>query len=426
MSSIFYNHSLPVIGDKKELLVVKHKDTSNDSDETANQKKPRERRPRPRRIKGTGSVYPRQDGRWGADFIEESTGKKKTLYGKTAKEAQAKLDRALMEQKQGILATGPQQKLGDHLEWWLEGVHKLKIRPGTYLRYRGLLNTHILPELGHIQLRKLTTRQIQTFYNKKLSEKLAPATVHNMHSILHNALKSAVKWRYIPFNPADGVELPPNEPIRPGRSFTLEQARILLKESQGQRLGVFIALALTTGMRHGEILALRWDDINVEQGTIYIHRTVSRLEAPYRFIEGDPKTKAGVRTVPLLPVMHEILEQHCIKQNEVRLKAGDLWQEKNLVFCTRHGGFLRSGDMRDAFHRLLEKAGLPDMHIHDLRHTASTLWQSLGIDAKVRQEMLGHSTLDMTMTVYSHVLPSMQKDATERMNGLFQDPGLQA
>ncbi len=406
--------------------MARRKDTSNDTGKTTKEKKSPQRR---RRIRGTGSVYPRKDGRWGADFIVEETGKKKTVYGKTAKEAQDKLDKALQEQRQGILATGPQQKLKDHLEWWLEEVHKHKIRKSTYLRYRNLLDVHILPELGHIQLRKLDARQIQAFYNKKLREMLAPTTVHKMHGILHSALKSAVKYRHIPFNPVDGTELPSNEVQREGQSLTLEQARHLLKEARGHRLEAFIVLALTTGMRHGEILALRWDDIDFEAGTISIRRSVDYQGhgkgGGFAFTEGPPKTKAGIRTVPLLPALRDVLLTHRMQQNDAKLKAGDLWQEKNLVLCTRQGNFLRAAYIREVFYKLLEKAGLPQIHIHDLRHTASTLWQSLGIDPKVRQEMLGHSTLDMTMTVYSHVLPSMQKEAIEKINRLFQEPGSQ-
>ncbi len=398
--------------------MAQRKDPSNDTNGDS-QKKPRQRA---RRIKGTGSVYPRSDGRWGADFIVEATGKKKTLYGKTAKEAQDKLDKALAEQKQGILATGKDQKLADHLEWWLEEVHKHKIRISSYIRYRSILDNHILPELGHIQLRKLTTRQIQAFYNKKLGEKQSPSSVHGMHGLLHNALKSAVKWRYIPYNPTDGIELPSNEPQREVVPLTVEQARVLLKQARGHRLEPFVALALTTGMRHGEIIALRWDDINFEQGTIYIHRTVDYKGGKYKFVEGDPKTKAGRRTIPLIQTVRDILLAHRIQQNDARLKAGGLWQENNLVCCSKRGGFLSGADTRESFYKLLDKAGLPRVHIHDLRHTASTLWQSLGIDPKVRQEMLGHSDLDITMTVYSHVLPEMQKDAAERINNLFQGP----
>ncbi len=398
--------------------MAQRKDPSDNTNGDSQQKKPRQRA---RRIKGTGSVYPRSDGRWGADFIVEATGKKKTLYGKTAKEAQAKLDKALAEQKQGILATGPQQKLADHLEWWLEKVHKHKLRPSSYIRYRRTLDKHLLPELGQIQLRKLTTRQIQEFLNKKLKD-LSPSSVHQIHGVLHSALKSAVKYRYIPFNPADGIELPPDEAQREGQSLTLEQSKLLLKEVRGHWLETFVALALTTGMRHGEIRGLRWDKIDFEAGTISIHCTVALLGTKeYKYVEGAPKTKSGVRTVPLLPVMRDILESHRKEQEVAKLKAGDAWQENNLVCCTRNGGFLHPASLRLAFIRLLKKAGLPQIHIHDLRHTASTLWQSLGIDPTVRQKMLGHSSVDMTMTVYSHVLPSMQKDAIERINGLFEE-----
>lgn len=403
--------------------MTKRKDTSN-PEENNEQKKPRKRA---RRIKGTGSVYPRSDGRWGADFIVEETGKKKTLYGKTAAEAQAKLDKALQEQRQGILTTGPQQKLADHLEWWLEEAHKVKLREKLYLRYRNVLDVHILPELGRIQLRKLTAKQIQAFYNKKLREKLSPSTIHGMHAVLHNALKSAVKHRYIPFNPADAVELPPNKPQQEGQSLTLEQAQLLLEEARGHPLEVFVALALTTGMRHGEIAVLRWSDINFAAGTIFVHRTVDYLgtKGKLAHVEGPPKTEAGVCTVPLLPVMCDILEAHRTHQNETKLQAGDRWQEKDLVCCTKYGGFLYAAYTRVAFSKLLEKAKLPHVRIHDLRHTASTLWESIGISEKVKQEWLGHTSLKMTRIKYTHVLSSMQKEATEKANTLFQDPNIE-
>jgi integrase len=384
-------------------------------------------------IKGRGSVFPRKDGRWVAQFIVEETGEQKQLYAKTEKEAWEKLDKALQEQKQGVLATGPNQKLGDYLNWWLEEVHKHKLRLSTYTRYRGLLDKHILPELGQIQLRKLTSQRIQTFYNKKLKEKQAPGSVHNIHKVLHGGLKRAVKLRYLSYNPADGVSLPSAEPLRKGQSLTLEQARHLLRVARGHRLEAFIALTLTTGMRLGELIALRWSDITfgteTEIGSISINHTVSYITR-HGFVENEPKTKASERAVPLIPAVARLLIAHRQRQDEVRQQAGKAWKEHDLVFSNRLGGFLLSTNTREEFYRLLDKANntpnesgellsLPDIHIHDLRHTASTLWQSLGISEKVAQEWLGHSSLEMTRFVYTHVIPSWQKEAAERINALF-------
>ncbi len=384
-------------------------------------------------LKGNGSVFQRKDGRWVAQFIVEETGQQKQLYAPTEKAAHEKLQKALREQEQGVLATGPQQKLGDFLNWWLEEVHKVKLRKGSYRRYRSALNIHILPELGDIPLRKLTPRQIQAFYNKKRKEKQSPSSLYNMHKVLHGGLKSAVKLRYISYNPSDGISLPSNKAVRSGLSLTLEQARHLLKVAHGHRLEVFIVLILTTGMRHGELTALRWSDITfateTEIGSIFIRLTAERRGRTELF-ENEPKTEMSGRTLPLIPTVSRMLEAHQQQQEEMKCKAGAQWKEIGLVFANRQGGHLYGSNNREAFYRLLKKANsipdesgtllnLPDVHIHDLRHTASTLWESLGISEKMRQEWLGHTTVKMTRIVYTHVIPSMQREAAERINALF-------
>ncbi len=369
-------------------------------------------------LKGNGSVFQRKDGRWVAQFIVEETGQQKQLYAPTEKAAHEKLQKALREQEQGILATGPQQKLSDYLNWWLEEVHKHKLRRGTYLLYRGILRNHIIPALGDTQLRKLTSKQIQAFYNAKLKEKLSASYVHSMHCMLHTGLEDAVKGRYIPYNPSDNISLPTPQAEREAVFLTLEQAQHLLEVVQGHRLEAFIALALTTGMRHGELAALRWDDIHLDTATVSIHRTLSHRHG--KFYENDPKTKTSKRIVPLAPALYDILATHHMRQNEDRVKAGPAWKNLNLVFCTRLGGFLNDDRTRDAFYKLLDTSSIPRMHIHDLRHSSSTLLRFLGVDVKVVQEMLGHSDIDITANIYSHVLPAMQKDAAERINTLFQ------
>jgi integrase len=369
-----------------------------------------------RRGAGEGTIYQRKDGRWVAEIRLED-GKRKTLYAQTQELAIQKLRQAQYELKQGILATGPKQKVGEYLNYWLEQVKKHQLLQSSYIRYRRALDTHLLPELGQIQLQKLTLRQIQTFYNKKAKEGQSSSSLHTMQKVLRPALAHAVKERIIGVNPCDGLSLP-SQQKRKVRPLTLQQVQHLLTTAQGTIMEPFLALALTTGLRHGELLTLHWEDVDLEVGTMAVLHTLTEVEGN-KWIEGEaPKTEAGFRTLLLPQPVCDILKVHRVRQREARLKAGSTWQEHNLVLCNKRGGYLWEDAIRKKFYQLLQKAGLPRMHIHDLRHNAATLLASMGIHPKVVQEMLGHSEMDMTF-LYTHVFPSMQQEAAEKMKKLF-------
>lgn len=389
------------------------------------EKQPGERKKRKAksRRRGSGSVFRRPERKGGKEWIAQillENGKTKQRYFYTQAEADEALNEMLYEQKRGLLATGPKQKLADHLTYWLEQVKKRKIRTSTYMRYRVALEKHILPTLGHLSLTKVTLRMIQQFYNRKLDEGQSPSSVLTMHKVLKQALDYAVKERFIAINPCAGVSLPTEE-RRKVQPLTIEQAQHLLQVVQGTMMEPFIALAVVMGMRHGELLALRWQDIDLAQGTLAIHHSLTRDE-DYRFVVGDPKTASSERIIVLPQPVCDMLRTHRVRQQEARLKAGSSWQQHDLVFCTQKGVYLWPGNVRRRFYRLLKRAGLPQIHIHDLRHSAATLLRNMGVDLKVIQEILGHSTLDMTANVYSHVLPSMQQEAVEKMKPLFEKP----
>ncbi len=396
--------------------------TSSDSQDQQPAKKDQgakeKKRKQKRRGRGEGTVFQRKDGRWAAEITLED-GRRKPLYGKTQAEVIEKLKQAQYELKQGVLATGPKQKVEDHLNYWLEQVHKRKLRTSTYMRYRVALN-HILPALGHIPLQKLTTRRIQQFYNQKLDEGQSTSSVRSMHKVLHQALDQAVKERLISINPSTGISLPSQEK-RKVQLLTLEQARHLLEVARGTMMEPFVALALTIGIRLGEVLALRWQDIDFEAGTLYIHRTLTQGEH-YRYVDGEPKTEMSERILLLPQPVIDLLKSHRTQQNAERLKAGPAWQNRDFVFCTEDGKHFWPLSIRRRFYRLLKKAQLPRMRIHDLRHNAASLLASAGVSPKVVQEMLGHSGIEMTMNVYTHTLPSMQKEAVEKMKNLFENP----
>ncbi|GHO78396.1 site-specific integrase [Ktedonobacter sp. SOSP1-85] len=374
-------------------------------------------------LPGNWSVYQRAgDGRWVAKFKVEETGRYKELYAQSEDEAYEKLQQALFEQKQGVLATGPKQTVGKYLTQWLEEVHKPTLRPSSYARYHGLLKNHILPALGHIQLQKLTAQQIQTFYTRKLEEGQSASSVTSMHKVIHNALANAVRWRLVTHNVSEHVTVP-KESARRVQPLSIEQIQKFLQAIQGDRLEAFFILALTTGMRHGELLALHWSDFNFQEMSVSVQRNVNYLadaNGVCHFVEGEPKTKRSKRKILLTRFAVDALKEQRTRQLQERLRAGDTWEERDLVFCTRVGGYLLKPTVIAHFYSLLKKAELPKVHIHDLRHGVATLLLSLGIHPRLVQEILGHENIDTTMSTYSHILPTMQAEVAEKLNTLFE------
>ena len=367
-----------------------------------------------KRGNGEGSVYQRKsDGLW-VGSISLDNGKRKVFYGKTKKEVTEKLITARHEQLQGVLVTAPEQTVKDYLEHWLEEVQKPAIRTSSYVKYRKLIYTYIIPAVGKVQLQKLTPQRVQSLYTGKLKEGLSPKTVQSIHGVLHKALDNAVKWNLIARNVCDVVS-PPRVPQTEKQVLTVQQARILLDHVRKHRLEVLLTVALTTGMRRGEMLALRWSDINLEDGSIQVKRTVDYI-THYGYVETEPKTARGRRKILLSSFVVEMLNAHRLAQMEQRQQAGEKWIDKNLVFCGLLGDFFNPNYLLRVFKKILEDAGLPRMRFHDLRHSAATILLSMNVHPKVVQEMLGHSTISMTLDTYSHVLPSMQKDIVERWN----------
>ena len=370
-----------------------------------------------RRARGEGSVFQRKDGRWVVQ-IELGDGKRKLYYVKTQKEGVEKLRKVQRELEQGSLATGPQQTVEQFMVYWLEEVHKPNIRISTYVKYRKILHTYILPALGSIKLQKLTPQHVVSLYRQKEKDGLKPKTINSIHGVLHVALDVAVEWSLVSYNVCDKVSSP--RIVKPEiNPLTMEQAHTLLEVVRGHRLEVLLTMALTTGMRRGELLALRWADIDLDTGAVQVKHTVDYI-AKYGYVENEPKTKAGKRMIMLPSFVIDLLKQHRIQQLEMRLKVGAGWQDMNLVFTGLRGGYLNPRYMPKLFDKIIVQAGLPDIRFHDLRHSAATLLISMGISVKVVQEILGHSEISMTLGTYGHVLPVMHKEVTDKWDEKFK------
>jgi integrase len=368
-----------------------------------------------------GTVYRRSDGRWVCEITLEDHNRKQ-YYFKTEKEALEKRRIVLNELAQGILATGPQQTVKQFLEYWLEDVYKASVRLTTFRNGSILVRKHLIPALGHIKLQKLTAQQVQSFYAKKLKDGSTASRVRNIHATLHTALEHARRMKLISMNVCSDVELPRQRQSEQ-QPLTPEQARSLLQTVREHRLEGLLTLALATGMREGELLGLRWSDVDLDNGRLWISRTLTYMTG-HGFVEGEPKTARGKRNIMLPQFVVDTLRRQHVSQLEKRLAVGTAWVDRDLVFPDEDGDFLVSVTLLRRFRRLLKEAGLPRIRFHDLRHSAATLLLGMGVPAKVVQELLGHSTISITMDVYSHVLPSMQRDAMEKM-GDFLDSSFQ-
>lgn len=371
-----------------------------------------------KRGNGAGSIYRQKStGKWGGSITLEN-GKRKYFYGKTQKEVQDKINDALYEQQRGMLATGSNATMQEYLEDWLEKTHKHTVRLGTYLNYQKLLRNYLVPGLGKVKLQKLTAPQVQAFYSATLDKGLSPKTVTNIHGLLHKALDNAVRWNIVSRNVCDAVT-PPRVPRKELNFLTQDQAATLLQEVKANKLEALLTVAITTGLRRGELLALRWQDINFELGTIQVKRAVSYHQV-YGYVESEPKTSRSRREIMLASFVIDVLTKHQQQQKEQRLAAGGDWTDKNLIFTNATGDFYSPSTLVKAFRRFLKKVGLPTMRFHDLRHSAATILLTMKVHPKVVQEILGHSQITTTMDIYSHAMPSMQSDATEQWDTTFE------
>ena len=371
---------------------------------------------RPRQGNGTGGVTRRKDGSWMARYtVQTPTGRKrKVIYAKGYEEARRKLAEALADRDRGLTYDSGGLTLGEYLVRWLEDSVRGSVKVTTQASYGSLVRNHVCPTLGGTKLAALTPAHVQALYRRKLEEGLAPKTVKYLHTTLHRALKQAVRWGLVPRNVAAAVDPPRARPpvITP---LSPAQARQLLKAAEGNRLEALYILAITTGMRQGELLGLGWEDVDLEAGVVRVRRTLTLARGGPRLTE--PKTPKSRRQMRLTASAVEALERHQDGQHAERAAAGDKWDGSlGLVFATRIGTPIRRAKLHlQSWKPLLRRAGLPDIRFHDLRHTCATLLLTKGVHSKIVSEMLGHSSIAITLDTYSHVIPGLGNVAANAM-----------
>ena len=354
-------------------------------------------------------------------YTDPVSGKQREKWEKAESKSDAKEKAKEMERryKKSPESFSFDKTLDEYLDSWLES-QKQSVSERTLEDARGYLRIHVRPVLGKKQLSKIRPLDIQGMVDGMKAKELSPRTVKHAHSVLSRALTQAVKWGLLTDNPARYVDLP-KQVRKEMQSLTPEQARKFLDACEGTRFGLIFELALISGMRPEEYLALQWSDLDFQKNTVTIQRVIVWIRWKKGWYFAEPKTSKSRRTIPLPGYLMRKLREYRKEQLEWKMKQGEKYDNKhNLVFTSEIGTpvSLRNLERRH-YKPLLEKAELPDIRLYDLRHSCATLLMAAGENPKVVSERLGHSTIVLTMDVYAHVLPTMQQSATERMEGIL-------
>jgi integrase len=345
-------------------------------------------------------------------------GKRKSFYGETREEVQKKLRQAQRDIDAGLPLGDERQSVEQYLLSWLENVRH-QVKSTSFVRYSVQIRKHAIPGIGKHALSKLTAQQLQSFYSHKVSAGLSPTTVKHLHVILHSALADAVRLGLIARNVADLVR-PPRIAHHEMQALNDEQvARFIEAAQRNERNGVLFILAITTGMRIGELTGLRWKDIDLDRGMVQVEQTLVSVSGRLSFTE--PKTPRARRSIRLMKVALYALRKWRIEHLKQAMAFGPDWNKHDVVFPNTLGNPLDPTELRTRFFAFLKQESLPRIRFHDLRHTAATLMLKRGVNVKVVSEMLGHSSIAITLQIYAHVMPDMQQSAMDIMDDFLEE-----
>lgn len=376
-----------------------------------------------------GSITRRGKTSWRLkyDVARDQDGKRQIRYATVRgikKDAQRELNRILHEIDEGAFVDATKETVGDYLDRWLRDYAKTNVAGKTYERYSEIVTGHLKPALGKTILKDLKPLHIQSYYSDALESGrlngkggLAPRTVHHHHRILFEALKQAVRWRMLAINPAEAVIPPKPEEVEINILDIAELGRVL-QEARPTRSYTSILLASTTGMRRGEVLAVRWRDINFDAAVLTVNQAIEETKAGLRV--KAPKTKRSRRNITLPALTVDALRRHKIRQSEERLKLGLGRDHDGLVFTDLEGGLVRPRNLTKEFGRIAKRAGLPGITFHGLRHSHITQLLADGVNPKVVSERAGHASVAITLELYGHVLPNMQADAAAMVDAALR------
>lgn len=383
------------------------------------------------RSRGEGSIIKRGD-RYSVvlDLGEDGTGKRrrKWLSGyKTKREAEKALREALTRHEQGVTIAPAKQRFGLYLtEHWLPSIEP-NLRPSTFASYSAMVHTHLVQRLGDVELRRLTPTHFTVMYAELLATGrldgkggLSRRTVRYLHTIAGRALRDAVRWHLIVRSPLDGVT-PPAPGQREMAVWTRDDAARFLAFVASDRLAALYRLALATGLRRGELLGLRWSDVDLEAGQLAVRQSLVSVQ--YKLVMSEPKTPRSRRVIALDGATVATLRPWRARQATERLACGAVWRDTGLIFTREDGGPIHPQALSGLFDRRVKAAGVPRITLHGLRHTSATLGLSAGVPLKIMSGRLGHSSMALTGDVYTHFLVDLDQDAADALGAALDSGG---
>ncbi|MFD9634341.1 tyrosine-type recombinase/integrase [Streptomyces violascens] len=379
---------------------------------------------RKRNPNGAGTITKRKDGRYQcAVYVlqPDGTRARKFAYGKTWEECDAKRRELLDKVASGTPVPTRSAKLSEWLSFWLESVVKPRRKLSTYDKYEAHVRLYLSPMIGGKRLESLGTADVRRFL-LQVEKKTTAATAKESHRVLRSALSAACREEMITRNVAKLVE-PPRAEARELRPWTLDETLDFLAAARTDPLYAAFVLAIAMGLRRGEIVGLRWSDVDLDNRVLYVRNQTQRRRGV--LYDDDPKS-CRRRAVPLPALCIAPLRWHRMRQAAARTRAGERWQESGYVFTTRHGRQVEPRNVYRSFTRVAQDAGLRVIRLHDARHGTATLLTAAGVAPRVVMEILGHSQISITMDVYTHVVRDTQREAMSHMDRLLRRrPGRQ-
>jgi integrase len=363
-----------------------------------------------RRSRGEGTIYfSNSKGLWIAKMTLPNS-KRRVKYSKSQKAVRDWLQIQQNASRQGLLSSDDTVTLSEFLSNYMETVGKHKLRPKTIESYSSLIRLHIVPTLGRIRITNLRPDQIQSLYSQKLESGLSKRTVHYIHSIIHKSLNQALRWGLVHRNISDLVDAPSSKRRLP-TVYNTEQVLTFLNSTKNDRFYPVYVLAVYGGLREGELLGIHREDCDLVNGTINVNHAI-QYQIGNGVVITDLKTETSRRAVKLSQFALNVLKNYLEQLNK----------KHGLIFTTSSGKPINPRFLIKSFKSAIQKAGLPNIRFQDLRHTSASLLLLANVHPKVVQERLGHSTIVLTMDTYSHLIPSMQDEAAEKLDKILSPP----
>jgi integrase len=371
-----------------------------------------------RRGHGERSIYQRKDGRWAASLElgwVDGRRKRKTVYGKTRREVSTRLDEARRADAEGRPLPGDRQTLGSFLDWWIRDHVPGRVGARTLPSYAQKVK-HIKRLLGHVPLLKLTSTQIESAFNQLVAEGHSPGGVRAIRAVFRTAIREAERKGMVSRNVvalADG----PKVRRRDKDPFTVNEVHAIRSKMEADRLMPLFFVGLALGLREGEAFGLRWDDVDLDQGTLVVSKQIQRVAGGYEFV--DLKTEASRATLELTPGQVAMLKAHRRRLVKERMLAGSEWEDLNLVFPTPRGTPLDASNVRRYFHRICDQAQVRRRRIHDWRVTAASWLADLGVHPDTAKQVTRHAQASTLMEFYTKASSDSRKKAIEDLDRLF-------